>query len=67
VSAIATPRRVEETRPRPSRTITDRLLAAVPLASVYLCRAVVLLLLPLLRSTELLAVFAVTLRIASSP
>jgi hypothetical protein len=36
VSAIATPRRVEETRSRPSRTIADRLLAAVPLASLYL-------------------------------
>jgi len=36
VSAIATPPRAEETRSRPSRTIADRLLAAVPLASIYL-------------------------------
>jgi hypothetical protein len=41
VSAVATPRRVEETRPRPSRTFADRLLAAVPLASIYLWLCVV--------------------------
>jgi hypothetical protein len=40
VSAIATPRRAEETRPRP-RSIADRLLAAVPLASVYLWLSIV--------------------------
>jgi len=41
VSAIATPRRAEETRPRSNRTIVDRLLAAVPLASVYLWLCIV--------------------------
>jgi hypothetical protein len=41
VSAIATPRRAEETRSRPSRTIADRLLAAVPLASIYLWLCIV--------------------------
>jgi hypothetical protein len=39
VSAVATPRRVEETRARPSAT--DRLLAAAPLASIYLWLSVV--------------------------
>ena len=41
MSAVATPRRVEETRPRPSSTIADRLLAAVPLASIYLWLCIV--------------------------
>src|SRR5712691_13469694 len=41
VSAVATPRRVEQTRPRPTRTVTDRLLAAVPLASIYLWLCIV--------------------------
>jgi hypothetical protein len=41
VSAVATPERVEEARPRPSRTATDRLLAAVPLASIYLWLCIV--------------------------
>jgi hypothetical protein len=41
VSAIATPRRAEEALPRPSRTITDRLLAAVPLASIYIWLCIV--------------------------
>jgi len=41
VSTIATPRRVEETRLRPSRTFADRLLAAVPLASIYLWLCIV--------------------------
>ena len=41
MSAVATPRRVEETLPRPSRTLTDRLLAAVPLASIYLWLCIV--------------------------
>jgi len=41
VSAIATPRRAEETRSRPSRTIADRLLAAVPLVSIYLWLCIV--------------------------
>jgi hypothetical protein len=41
VSAIATPRRAEEALPRPSRTVTDRLLAAVPLASIYVWLCVV--------------------------
>jgi hypothetical protein len=40
VSAVATPRRVEDTRPRP-HTIADRLLAAVPLASTYLWLCIV--------------------------
>jgi hypothetical protein len=42
VSAVTTPRRVEETRPqRPARTFADRLLAAVPLASIYLWLCIV--------------------------
>ena len=41
VTAVATPQRVEQTRPRPRRTITDRLLAAVPLASIYLWLCIV--------------------------
>jgi hypothetical protein len=41
VSTIATSRRVEEARLRPSRTAADRLLAAVPLASIYLWLCVV--------------------------
>ena len=41
MSAVATPRRVEQTRPRPTRTVTDRLLAAVPLTSVYLWLCIV--------------------------
>ena len=40
MSAVATPRRAEETRPRHS-TIADRLLAAVPLASIYLWLSIV--------------------------
>ena len=36
MSAVATPRRVDETRPRPRASLADRLLAAVPLTSVYL-------------------------------
>jgi predicted MFS family arabinose efflux permease len=47
-----------------SGLLTDRINPRKLLASVYLCRAVVLLLLPLLRSTELLAVFAVTFGLA---
>ena len=39
MSAVATPRRVEETRARP--TVTDRLLTAVPLASVYIWLCIV--------------------------
>jgi hypothetical protein len=39
VSAVATPRRVEEARARP--TVTDRLLAAAPLASIYLWLSIV--------------------------
>jgi hypothetical protein len=41
VSAIADPRRVEDTRARPSRTVADRLLAAVPLTSIYLWLCIV--------------------------
>jgi hypothetical protein len=41
VSAVATPRRVEEARPRSSRTIANRLLAAVPLTSIYLWLCIV--------------------------
>ena len=41
MSTIATPQRVEETRLRPTRTLVDRLLAAVPLASVYLWLCIV--------------------------
>jgi len=41
VSAIATPRRAEEALPRPSHTVTDRLLAAVPLASIYVWLCIV--------------------------
>jgi predicted MFS family arabinose efflux permease len=47
-----------------SGLLTDRVNPRKLLASVYLCRGVVLLLLPLLRSTELLAVFAVTFGLA---
>jgi predicted MFS family arabinose efflux permease len=47
-----------------SGLLTDRINPRKLLASVYLCRAVVLVLLPLLRSTELLAVFAVTFGLA---
>ena len=36
MTAVATPRRVEEAQPPRTRTFTDRLLAAVPLASIYL-------------------------------
>jgi hypothetical protein len=36
VSVVATPRRADEARPRPRATLVDRLLAAVPLTSVYL-------------------------------
>jgi hypothetical protein len=39
VSAVATPRRIEEARARPSAT--DRLLAAAPLASIYLWFSIV--------------------------
>ena len=41
MSAVATPRRAEETRTRPARTFADRLLAAVPLASIYLWLCIV--------------------------
>ena len=41
VSAVATPRRVEEARPPRDRTLADRLLAAVPLASIYLWLCIV--------------------------
>ena len=41
MSAIATPRRVEDTRPRSTRTFADRLLAAVPLVSIYLWLCIV--------------------------
>ena len=40
MSAVATPRRAEEARPRHS-TLADRLLAAVPLASIYLWLSIV--------------------------
>ncbi len=39
MSAVATPRPVEEARPRP--TVADRLLAAVPLMSIYLWLCIV--------------------------
>ena len=39
MSAVATPRRADEARPRP--TVADRLLAAVPLASIYLWLSIV--------------------------
>jgi hypothetical protein len=39
VSAVATPRRAEQARPR--LTVADRLLAAVPLASIYLWLSIV--------------------------
>jgi hypothetical protein len=41
VSAVATPRRAEEALPQPSRTVVDRLLAAVPLASIYVWLCIV--------------------------
>src|SRR5205823_4165011 len=41
VSAVATPRRVDETRPRPRATFADRLLAAAPLASIYLWLSII--------------------------
>ena len=41
MSAVATPRRTEEALPRPTRTVADRLLAAVPLASVYVWLSIV--------------------------
>ncbi len=41
MSAIATPRRVEGTRPRSTRTFADRLFAAVPLVSIYLWLCIV--------------------------
>jgi hypothetical protein len=41
VSAVAAPRRAEETTPRPGRTIADRLLAAVPLTSLYVWLSIV--------------------------
>jgi hypothetical protein len=41
VSVVASPRRVDEARPLPSRTLTDRLLAAVPLASIYIWLCIV--------------------------
>jgi sugar phosphate permease len=47
-----------------SGLLTDRIDPRRLLAGVYLCRALVLLLLPLLRSTELLAAFAVTFGLA---
>lgn len=47
-----------------SGLLTDRVDPRRLLAGVYVCRGVVLLLLPLLRSTELLAAFAVTFGIA---
>jgi MFS family permease len=47
-----------------SGLLTDRVDPRRLLASVYACRAVILLLLPLLRSTELLAVFSVTFGLA---
>jgi predicted MFS family arabinose efflux permease len=47
-----------------SGLLTDRIDPRKLLAGVYLCRALVLLLLPLLRSTELLAAFAVTFGLA---
>ncbi len=36
MSAIASPRRVEDARPQPKPTVGDRILTAVPLASIYL-------------------------------
>lgn len=47
-----------------SGLLTDRINPRRLLASVYLCRAIVLLLLPLLRSTELLIVFSVSFGLA---
>jgi predicted MFS family arabinose efflux permease len=47
-----------------SGLLTDRVDPRRLLAGVYVCRGIVLLLLPLLRSTELLAAFAVTFGIA---
>ena len=41
MSVVATPRRVDEARPLPSRTLTDRLLAAVPLTSIYIWLCIV--------------------------
>ena len=41
MSAVATPRRVDETRPRPRATFADRLLAAAPLASIYLWLSII--------------------------
>jgi hypothetical protein len=41
MSAVATPRRVEDALPHPSRTLSDRMLAAVPLASTYLWLCIV--------------------------
>jgi hypothetical protein len=41
VSTIATPRRAEGALPRHSRTVSDRLLAAVPLASIYVWLGIV--------------------------
>jgi predicted MFS family arabinose efflux permease len=47
-----------------SGLLTDRVDARRLLATVYACRAVILLLLPLLRSTELLAAFSVAFGLA---
>ena len=47
-----------------SGLLTDRVNPRRLLASVYLCRGAILLLLPLLRSTELLAAFSVTFGLA---
>ena len=41
MTAVASPRRVEEAQPPRSRTFTDRLLAAVPLTSTYLWLCIV--------------------------